>query len=138
MAVPERRPDQTPGLPGPQETAAQLAGAPRDQPRDFGWVITLLGAVGVLLASWTLFGLESEAMWAGYWVSLFGTAAIVGAAWLRSSLPTAPGVALTGLSGLGLILIGALHDYSLVIQLSMILGGAIVVLGAAMQAAPRH
>ncbi|MCY7396368.1 MAG: hypothetical protein LH468_09505 [Nocardioides sp.] len=138
MASPARRPDQVPGLPGPRESAAQVAAEPLDQPRDIGWIITLVGAIGTLLASWTLFGLKSDGMWAGYWTSFFGTAAVLGAAWLRSTLPTAPGVTLTALSGIGLILTGALHDYATLIQVPMIAGGAVIVLGAALQAAPRR
>jgi len=136
MATPVRRTSaSTPGLPGPQQTARQVADEPLEQSRDIGWVLVVIGSVGALLLSWTLFSTDNaNGMWAGYWTTLFCTTALLGAAWLRSTLPVAPGVALTGLCAIGMILVAALHDYDTTIQVSMILGGVLMGIGAAAQA----
>ena len=142
-STPARRADGSPqastdtpgGLPGPRDTAAHVAGEPLEQGRDIGWVLVVVGAVGALLLGWTLFSNdESNGMWAGYWNTLFCTIALLGASWLRSTLPTAPGVAITALCGLGMILTGALHDYDTTITVIMVGGGILIGIGAATQA----
>lgn len=135
MATPARRPETTPGVPGPQQTARQVSEEPLEQGRDLGGLIVLVGALGGLVLGWTLFSNdEANGMWAGYWNSLFCTVALLGYAYLRSSLPAAPGVAITALCGLGLILTGALHDYDTTIKVIMISGGVLIGIGAASQA----
>jgi hypothetical protein len=117
---------QRPAAPGPLEMT-----------RNLGWALTIVGAVGSLTASWALFPMDAEGMWAGYWVSGCSTTAILGAMLLRSSLPTALGVALTAIPGGVLLLFGALRDYTTTISVTMMVGGAAIVLGALMQA-DRH
>ena len=98
-------------------------------------MLVVAGAIGTLLLSWTLFSSDSSnAMWAGYWVTLFCMVSLVGAAWLRSTLPAAPGVAVTALCALGMILSGALHDYNQTITIIMVGGGIVIGIGAATQA----
>jgi len=112
---------------------------PLEQTRDIGWLITVLGAVGALLGSWTLFSSDSpDGMWAGYWVSTFATTALLGTAWLRSTLPTVPGVVITAGSGLVLALVGAVRDYPTTITTVMVAGGAVITIGAVMQSVRRH
>lgn len=135
MSTPVRRPDVVPGVPGPQQTARQVADEPLEQGKDIGWLIVVVGAVGSLVLGWTLFSNdEANGMWAGYWNTLFCTIALLGASWLRSTLPAAPGVAITALCGLGMILTGALHDYDTTIKVIMIGGGVLMGIGAASQA----
>ena len=65
MATPARRPETTPGLPGPQQTARQVSEEPLEQTRDIGWMIVLVGALGALVLGWTLFtNDEPDGMWA--------------------------------------------------------------------------
>lgn len=137
MATPERRNDSTPAV--PQSTRPlQAPLPPLEQTRDIGWLITILGAVGALLGSWTLFSADgTEGMWAGYWVSTFATSALLGTAWLRSTLPTLPGVVITAGSGLVLALVGAVRDYPTAITIVMVAGGAIITVGAVLQSVRR-
>lgn len=138
MATPERRSESTtPAVPQAQHPV-QPPLPPLEQTRDIGWLITILGATGALLGSWTLFSPDgTDGMWAGYWVSTFATAALLGTAWLRTSLPTAPGVAITAGSGLVLALVGAVRDYPTNITVVMVAGGAVITLGAVLQSIRR-
>lgn len=135
MAVPERRLETSTAaaLPGPIESAETPVHL--DPPRDVGWVIVLLGTLGALIGSWSLFGLEAEGMWAGYTVSLFGTAGLAGALWLRTRVLPMGGAVLCALCAVGLILVPVLQDWSLTINLVMIGGGVVMLLGVALQAA---
>lgn len=117
---------QTPAPPGPLEMT-----------RNLGWLLTIVGAVGALISSWALFPMDAEGMWAGYWVSACSTIAILGAMLLRSSVRTALGVAVAAIPGGVMLLLGALRDYTTTISVTMVVGGAAVVLGALMQA-DRH
>jgi len=127
----------------PRSDATGVPSAARsgpDQPRpltetarDIGWLILVIGSTGTLLVSWIMFPLSVEGMWAGYWVSATITTALLAAIWLRSS-PTPAVIAATVVSGLILILLGALRDYTPVISTTMVTGGAFIVVGALMQA----
>jgi len=135
MAVPERRTETSnvPILPGPIQSAAEPVHL--DPPREVGWLIVLVGTLGALIGSWTLFGLEADGMWAGYTVSLFGTMGLAGALWLRTRVLPMGGAALCAVSAVAMILIAALQDWSLTINLVMIGGGVVMLLGVALQAA---
>lgn len=135
MAVPERRPENSTAaaLPGPVQSAE--APVHLDPPRDVGWAIVLLGTLFALIGSWSLFGLEADGMWAGYTVSVFGTAGLAGALWLRTRVLPMGGAVLCALSAIGLILVAVLQDWSLTIDLVMIGGGAVMLLGVALQTA---
>lgn len=138
MATPERRPESAaPAVVG--EHHAHVAPLPPlEQTRDVGWVVTILGCVGALLGSWTLFSTDdASGMWAGYWVTSFVTLALLGTAWLRSSLPVLPGVATVAGSGAVLILVGGLRDYPTDITTVMVAGGVVIAIGAFLQGA-RH
>lgn len=140
MATPERRnePTAVPAVPQPHHPVREPL-PPLEQTRDFGWLVTVLGAVGSLLGSWTLFSQDgTDGMWAGYWVSTFATAALLGTAWLRTTLPTVPGVVLTAGSGLVLALVGAVRDYPTEITVVMVTGGALITIGAVLQSVRRH
>ena len=56
-----------------------------------------------------------------------------GVDFLRTSLPTALGVAVTAMAGGVLVLLGMLRDYPTSISVTMIVGGAGIVIGALMQ-----
>lgn len=107
--------------------------------RDFGWALLVLSASSALLASWMLFPTDDpEGMSAGYWVSLFGTIALVGAAWLRVDLLPLAATGTTLLAGLGMALVGILvGDYPGLVTAVMASGGIGIAAGAAMQTARR-
>lgn len=136
--TPVRRPtgEAAPALPGPVETAQQVVDI--DQSRDIGWVLIVAASSGVMLAAWMLFGLEADGMWAGYWASMLGSFALLGACLLRTTLPAAAGLALTGANGAGLILVGIVQGYSAIITIPLIAGGALIVAGTALTASSRH
>ena len=102
--------------------------------RAIGWLITVLAASAALSGSWTLFPNDAVGMWAGYWVTGCATVAILGAMWLRTSLPRSLGVTVTALSGGVLLLLGGLRDHPTAISTVMVAGGAGIILGAVLQA----
>lgn len=124
--APNSAPSTTPG-------SDSEASVPLEPARDFGWLLTMLSAGCALWASWGLFPNDAVGMWAGYWISACTTIAILGAMWLRTTLPMAPAVAVTALAGGTLLLLGAVRDYPTSISATMIAGGAGIVLGAVMQ-----
>jgi hypothetical protein len=120
---PERRPSEPPDAPAPLELT-----------RDLGWLLTMVSALGALVGgSWLHFPQDSVGMWAGYWVTGCSTVAILGCIFLRTSQPTALGVAATAIPGAVLLLLGGLRDYPTSITVTMIAGGAGIVIGALMQ-----
>jgi hypothetical protein len=128
--------ESSPALPGPVETAQQLPDI--DPARDLGWGIALGGAIATLVCSWTLFGIEEDGMWAGYWAVLLCSISILGALTLRSTLPRLPGWATTAAGGAGLVLVGVVQGYGPAITIPLIAGGAIVVAGTAISASSRR
>ena len=119
----ERPPTEQPDPPAPLELT-----------RDLGWLLTMVSALGALVGgSWMRFPQDSVGMWASYWVTVCSTIAILGCIFLRTSLPTALGVAVTAMAGGVLLLAGVLHDYPTSISVPMIVGGAGIIIGALMQ-----
>ncbi|HET6918218.1 MAG TPA: hypothetical protein VFI46_02005 [Jiangellaceae bacterium] len=94
----------------------------------------MVSALGALVrGSWMRFPQDSVGMWASYWVTGCSTVAILGSIGLRTGLPTALGVAVTAMAGGVLFLLGVLRDYPTTISVTMIAGGAGMVIGALMQ-----
>lgn len=135
MRTPERHRSGGPG--SALEARSPDQPAPLEPARDLGTLIALLSATGALLGSWTLFPHDAVGMWAGYWVSGSATVAVLGCMWLRSTLPTAAGVAFTALSGGVLAFVGALGDRPAPITAVMVAGGAGITVGALLQAGRR-
>lgn len=110
------------------------AAAPLELTRDLGWLLTMVSALGALVGgSWLRFPQDSVGMWASYWVTGCSTVAILGCIYLRTTLPTALGVPATAMAGGVLLLLGVLRDYPTSISVTMIVGGAGIVVGALMQ-----
>ena len=119
----ERPPSEPPDAPAPLELT-----------RDLGWLLTMVSALGALVGgSWMRFPQDSVGMWASYWVTVCSTISILGCIFLRTSLPTALGVAATAIPGGVLLVVGVLRDYPTSISVTMIVGGAGIVIGALMQ-----
>ena len=135
MRTPERRRYAGVDTPRSSSTAQPV---PLEPTRDTGWMIGVVSAIGALLGYWTLFPPDATGMWAGYWVSGLATTSVMGSMWLRTSLPTGAGVAITGLPGAVLIVLGTLRDYPTTISVVMVAGGAGILLGAVLQAGRRR
>lgn len=99
-----------------------------------GWLLAISGAAGVLLASWLVYPLDYDGMWAGYRGSAIGTVVIVAAMWLRSSLPAAPAIGLIGLCGVALVLFGVFLDNPHRVTVTEIAAGAVLLLAAGLLA----
>jgi hypothetical protein len=135
VRAPERRREASVEIPRPSPTAEA---APLEPTRDIGWLVSVVSAVGALVAYWTLFPPDATGMWAGYWVSIMATTSLMGSMWLRTSLPTASGVAITAAPGAVLVLLGVLRDYPATISVVMVAGGAGILLGGVLQAVRRR
>jgi hypothetical protein len=103
----------------------------RDTTRLGPWILLILGALGVLLASWNLFPQDKVGTEIANVVAVIATVSLLDAAWLNSALPRVPGIGIGVLSGAGLILIGALwNNGSTAIAFTSILAGIVVAVGA--------
>lgn len=134
MALPARREGY---VPVPRQPTDDITPEPvvLHTSTDAGWMVALLGAGGVVLSSWTLFGLSAHGMWAGYWCSLLGTIAAMAALGLRTTMPRLPLLATLGFCGGLLIVLGIAKDWGTIPLISMVAGGAAIVIGAGMQSA---
>lgn len=100
----------------------------------FGWALILSASIGLLLATWLLYPLDADGMWAGYHDGFIATITIVCALALNSTLPKRPFVAVTGLCGVLLVLFGVFLDNPTKVVLPEIIAGAVLIAGAALYA----
>ncbi len=135
MATPVQRTSHVPASPATHPTTAHVPVGPVPVVAPFGWVLTIAGAAGLLLATWLVYPLDADGMWAGYRDGIIGTLAIVAAMWLRSSLPARPAMGLIGLCGLALVLFGAFLDNPHRVLVSELAAGAVLLLAAGLLAA---
>lgn len=101
----------------------------------FGWVLILASGIGLILATWLLYPLDAEGMWAGYRDGFTATIVVVCAMALTSSLPKRPIIGILGIAGILLVLFGVFLDDSHVIFLSEVIAGAVLLAGTGMYAA---
>jgi hypothetical protein len=127
MATPVKR---TPHLPAYYEPAAPV---PVVAP--FGWLLVLSSGIGLILATWMLYPLDYDGMWAGYRDGIIGTVAVLAAMWLRSSLPPQPALGLCGLGGILLVLFAVFLDNPHVVFVSELSAGIGLLVGTGLQAA---
>ena len=102
-----------------------------------GWVVVLVASSFAVFATWYLFPIDAEGMWAGYRTGMVATAAVLLALALRTSLPRTPVVALIGLCGALLVLFALVYNTTTAIFVTEIGGGVAIVLGAVMCALGR-
>ena len=134
MATPERR--TAPGTPAlPSGAQAPVGPVPVVSP--VGWLVVLFAGIGVVLATWMVYGKGADGMWAGYRDGFTATIVIVCALALNTSLPKAPALGLIGLSGILLILFGVFIDDGLTVAITEVVGGAAMLVGAGLYAAGR-
>ncbi|WP_243057609.1 hypothetical protein [Nocardioides sp. SR21] len=100
-----------------------------------GWVLILSSGIGLILATWMLYPLDAEGMWAGYRGGFTATIVVTCAMALCSSLPKKPIIGLLGICGILLVLFGVFLDNSHVVFLSEVIAGAVLLAGTGMYAA---
>ncbi len=131
MATPERR--TAPGTPA-LSTAPAAAAGPVPVVAPFGWLLILASGIGLILASWLLYGTTADGMWAGYRDGIIGTIVIISAMGLRTSVSPRPILALTGLCGILLVLFAVFLDDGGTIFINELLFGVMLLVGTGLKA----
>ena len=126
MATPERR--TAPGTPV-VHTAPVPAAGPVPVLAPLGWVLILASGIGLILASWLLYGNEASGMWAGYRDGMIGTVVIVAAMALNTTLPDRPFLVVVGLCGVLLVLFALFLDNEQSVLISELVAGIGLLVG---------
>jgi hypothetical protein len=126
MATPERR--TAPGTPA-LSTGAPVASGPIPVMAPLGWALILVAGIGLILASWLLYGTSAAGMWAGYRDGIIGTVVVLAAMALNSTLPKQPVLGLLGVCGILLILFAVFLDNARVVFISELVAGIVLLLG---------
>jgi hypothetical protein len=131
MATPVRRPSASvPATHTPGYTPA----APVPVVAPFGWILALSAGIGLVLATWVLYPIDYDGMWAGYRDGIIGTLVIIAAMWLRSSLPAAPALGLIGLCGVAAVLFAVFLDNPTEVFVAELAAGIVMLVSVAFQA----
>jgi hypothetical protein len=134
MATPERRTATgTPAVPA----AAQAAAGPVPVMGPLGWLLILSAGIGLILATWLLYGTEYDGMWAGYRDGIIATVVVLAAMALNTSLPKQPILGLLGVCGILLILFAVFLENETVVFLSEIVAGVLLLAGVALYSSGR-
>jgi hypothetical protein len=115
-------PQQTPG--GPVPVVGPL-----------GWVLILASGIGLILATWMLYPIDYDGMWAGYRDGVIGTVVLVCGLWLNTSLPARPALAVVALAGVLTILFGVFLDNPTRVFVAELAAGIGMLAGAGLYAA---
>src|SRR4051794_15448863 len=127
MSTPAKRPEAaTPAVPA--APAAPLEPVPVVRP--FGWLLIVASAVAVILATWLLYGVDAEGMWAGYRDGFTATVVLVCAMALNTSLPKRPFLGIIALAGVLLILFAVFLENTTEVFVSELAGGVMMLAGA--------
>lgn len=128
MATPVRH---TPPAPPAPETGPGTVLWP------LGWILLIAGGLVAILASWMIYPIDNPGMWAGYRDGVVGTVAIIAAMALRTTLPAAPALAVTGLCGVLLVLFAVFVDDGHTVFVTELVSGIVVLVGTALTASGR-
>ena len=131
MSTPVKRPDATPAVPAAPATPLE----PVPVVRPFGWIVIVAAGVGVVLATWLVYGTEAEGMWAGYRDGFTATVVLVCAMGLNTTLPKRPLLGVIALAGILLILFAVFLDNTTPVFVTELVGGAAMLAGAIMYGA---
>jgi hypothetical protein len=131
MATPVRRPSAS--VPAPH-TSGYTPAAPVPVVAPFGWILALSAGIGLVLATWVLYPIDYDGMWAGYRDGIIGTLVIIAAMWLRSSLPAAPALGLIGLCGVAAVLFALFLDNPTEVFVAELAAGIVMLVSVAFQA----
>jgi hypothetical protein len=135
MATPERR--TAPGTPAiPADVSTPSGPVPVMAP--LGWLVILASGIGLILATWLLYGTEYDGMWAGYRDGIIATIVVLAAMALNSSLPKTPALGLIGVCGILLILFAVFLDNSTHVFISELVAGAGMLLGVGLYTSGRR
>lgn len=135
MATPERR--TAPGTPAAPATAP-VASGPVPVVGPLGWLLIMVSGVGLVIATWTVYGTSYETMWAGYRDGIIGTIAVVCALALNTTLPKQPILGVLGISGILLVLFAVFLDNDTVVFVSELTAGVLLLAGTGLYAAGRR
>ncbi len=135
MATPERR--TAPGTPA-LDPGAQVPSGPVPVMAPLGWAVILVSGIGLILATWLLYGTEYEGMWAGYRDGIIGTIVVLAAMALNTTLPKQPALAVVGVCGILLILFAVFLDDETAIFVSELVAGVGMLLGVGLYASGRR
>lgn len=121
------------------EAAAPQATGPVPVLAPLGWIITLMGGIGLILATWLVYPTDADGMWAGYRDGLLATVVIMTAMALRTSLPRRPLLGLLGLCGVLVVFFAVFIDDGHKVFVASLSAGIVILVGTACQAAAdRH
>lgn len=100
----------------------------------FGWLLIVVSGLGLIMATWLLYGTSEDGMWAGYRDGLIGTVVIISAMALRTTLPAKPILGITGLCGILLVLFAVFLDDGGAIFISELAAGVGLLVGTGLKA----
>jgi hypothetical protein len=127
MATPVRRP-------GASVPATYTPASPVPVVAPFGWILSLSAGIGLILATWVLYPIDYDGMWAGYRDGIIGTLVIIATMSLRTSLPKAPAIGLIGLCGAAAVLFAVFLDNPTEVFVAELSAGIAMLVGALLQA----
>jgi hypothetical protein len=135
MATVERR--TAPGTPA-VSTGSPVPSGPVPVMAPLGWALILSAGIGLILASWLVYGTEASGMWAGYRDGIIGTVVVLAGMGLNSSLPKQPLLGLCGLSGILLVLFAVFLDDETSVFISELVAGIVILVGVGLYASGRR
>ncbi|MBB3044789.1 hypothetical protein KM427_13090 [Nocardioides sp. LMS-CY] len=135
MATPERR--TAPGTPA-VPAAAPAASGPVPVMAPFGWLLILSAGIGLIMATWLLYGTEYDGMWAGYRDGIIGTVVVLCAMALNTTLPKKPFLGLLGLCGILLILFAVFLENETAVFVAELASGIVLLVGTGLYASGRR
>lgn len=143
MATPDDRTSSTPARTTPAQTPA-LTG-PRPTPVEpvpvvspLGWLLILASGIGLILATWLLYPIGYNGMWAGYRDGVIGTTIVVCAMWLNTTLPKQPALGLVVLGGILAVLLAVFLENPTRVFVAEIVFGVMALVGAALYTGGRR
>ena len=100
-----------------------------------GWLLILVGGIGLILSSWLLYPIDYDGMWAGYRDGIIGTVVVLAAMALNTSLPDKLFLGLTGLAGVLAVLFAVFLENPTRVFVPELVFGVIILVGTGLRAA---
>jgi hypothetical protein len=132
MATPVKRDSN---LPAQHTQSPYTPAAPVPVVEPFGWMLALAAGIGLILATWMLYPIDYDGMWAGYRDGVIATVVVVAALALRTSLARGPALAVLALSGVLLVLFAVFLDNPTKVFVCELTAGIVLLVGTGLQAA---
>jgi hypothetical protein len=132
MSTPVQRPHaSTPAVPSTGSGPA----APVPVAAPLGWFLTLAAGIALLLATWVLYPIDYDGMWAGYRDDVIAVVVLLSVMALHTSLPRQPFLGLLGLCGVLLVLFAVFLDNPTRVFVMELTCGIAILVGTGLQAA---